>query len=110
MKRIAVNHGWQFRSIKDQSNGAAWQPVTLPHDAMIHESRDPHTANGYNTGYYPGGTYEYRMTIELTTPAPSPTPNFGPQIRLHSTPHAPNCTTQTAPCSTPMPSVLVSAR
>ncbi|MBH0362777.1 MULTISPECIES: hypothetical protein [Bifidobacterium] len=41
MKRIDVNHGWRFRSIGKDRDTAARQPVTLPHDAMIHESRDP---------------------------------------------------------------------
>lgn len=61
MQRIDVNHDWQFRSI----DGGSWRPVALPHDAMIHEHRDPDTANGYNTGYYPGGTYEYRTTLRF---------------------------------------------
>lgn len=39
-----------------QSEGAF---ITLPHDAMIHENRDPHTKNGAQTGFYPGGNYEY---------------------------------------------------
>jgi len=34
-------------------------PITLPHDAMITETRSPHTPNGHNTGYYPGGIYRY---------------------------------------------------
>ncbi|MBW3091282.1 glycoside hydrolase family 2 TIM barrel-domain containing protein [Bifidobacterium miconisargentati] len=66
MKRIDVNHHWQFRSI----DGGSWQSVTLPHDAMIRETRDPNTPNGYNTGYYPGGIYEYRTTLHVAaTPA-----------------------------------------
>ncbi|KAB7787607.1 glycoside hydrolase family 2 protein [Bifidobacterium cebidarum] len=66
MKRVNINSGWQFRSIG--GGKGAWQPVTLPHDAMIHEPRTPRTGNGYNTGYYPGGTYEYRTTLDLADP------------------------------------------
>ena len=67
MQRIDVNHHWQFRSI----DGGAWQSITLPHDAMIHERRDPHTANGYNTGYYPGGSYEYRTVMHFASEPPA---------------------------------------
>ncbi|PLS24821.1 glycoside hydrolase family 2 protein [Bifidobacterium imperatoris] len=64
MKRVNINSGWQFRSISSAGKGA-WQSITLPHDAMIHEPRTPRTGNGYNTGYYPGGSYEYRTTLDL---------------------------------------------
>ena len=64
MRRVDINSQWQFRSIGGKGSGV-WQSVTLPHDAMIHEHRDPDTANGYNTGYYPGGTYEYRTTLRF---------------------------------------------
>lgn len=39
--------------------------LTLPHDAMIHEKRDPNTPNGAQTGFYPGGNYEYVKTFEV---------------------------------------------
>ena len=38
--------------------------ITLPHDAMIHEARDPNTPNGAQTGFYPGGNYEYIKRFE----------------------------------------------
>jgi beta-galactosidase len=38
-------------------------PVTLPHDAMLFEPRDPNTANGSHTGFYPGGKYRYTKTF-----------------------------------------------
>lgn len=44
-----------------QSNTAM---LTLPHDAMIHEKRDPNTQNGAQTGFYPGGNYEYVKTFD----------------------------------------------
>ncbi|PJM76885.1 glycoside hydrolase family 2 TIM barrel-domain containing protein [Bifidobacterium felsineum] len=70
MKRVNINSGWQFRSIGGKRSGrkGAWQSITLPHDAMIHEPRTPRTGNGYNTGYYPGGTYEYRTTLDFVDP------------------------------------------
>lgn len=39
------------------------KPVTLPHDAMIMEEKDPECPNGGRTGYYPGGNYVYRKTF-----------------------------------------------
>ncbi len=41
-------------------------PITLPHDAMLFETRDPETRNGGNTGFHPGGRYRYSKTF----PAP----------------------------------------
>ncbi len=34
--------------------------ICLPHDAMITEARKKDTANGSQTGFYPGGIYHYR--------------------------------------------------
>lgn len=41
--------------------------VTLPHDAMIHETRNPNTQNGAQTGFYPGGNYEYIKHFDAPT-------------------------------------------
>lgn len=76
MKRVDWNDGWEFRKIKDEQGGiphaaqARWLSVTLPHDAMIHERRNPATANSYNSGYYPGGAYEYRRRFTVTGDEP----------------------------------------
>lgn len=48
------NQNWTF-----QKNGAEPVPVTLPHDAMLTEKRDPDCRNGKQTGFYPGGKYTY---------------------------------------------------
>lgn len=37
--------------------------VHLPHDGMIHEARDKTSRNGGDSGYYPGGVYEYMKTL-----------------------------------------------
>lgn len=63
MKKTDFNSGWYFRKAESKT----WEQVNLPHDAMIHEERDPNCKNGRNTGYYPGGSYEYRKCF---TPAP----------------------------------------
>ncbi|MWJ16809.1 glycoside hydrolase family 2 protein [Clavibacter michiganensis subsp. michiganensis] len=46
---------WDF-TVK---GGGAGQPVRLPHDAMIHEHRDPRAPGGADTAYFPGGAYRY---------------------------------------------------
>ncbi len=63
MKRIDFNRGWQFQ----KSGENRWQAVDLPHDAMIHETRDPESAGGAAAGYFPGGVYIYEKTF--TVPA-----------------------------------------
>ena len=72
MKRVDWNDGWEFHKVADEHSGipsslqTQRRSVILPHDAMIHERRDPATANSYNTGYYPGGAYEYRRRFTVT--------------------------------------------
>lgn len=39
--------------------------ITLPHDAMIEEKKDPECANGVRTGYYPGGDYTYEKKFRM---------------------------------------------
>ena len=49
------NEGWRYRK-----NGEdIWQNVTLPHDAMIHDKRDPASPGKDANGYFIGGVYEY---------------------------------------------------
>ena len=45
--------------------GAAASEITLPHDAMIHEKRTQNTKNQHQTGFYPGGIYEYTKQFEV---------------------------------------------
>lgn len=55
------NEAWTFWSEKDP------RPVTvnLPHDAMLHEQRDPHLPAGDASAYYPGGFYHYEKVLEV---------------------------------------------
>ena len=53
MKRTDFNQNWSC-------NGAA---VTLPHDAMIHASRDPKSPTGSAQAFFPGGSYIYEKTF-----------------------------------------------
>lgn len=39
--------------------------IRLPHDAMLKETRDAACQNGVNTGYFPGGKYEYKKTFSI---------------------------------------------
>ena len=54
MKRIAFNTEWLC-------NG---QPVTLPHDAMIHGERKADALSGSAQAYFPGGEYVYEKRFE----------------------------------------------
>lgn len=54
MKKRCFNTGWIC-------NGEA---VTLPHDAMIHETRAAGNPSGSAGGYFPGGKYVYEKTFE----------------------------------------------
>lgn len=60
MRRIDFNQGWMFAK-----KGGEAVPVSLPHDAMLHETRDPACANGKTTGYFPGGCYLYTKTFRV---------------------------------------------
>lgn len=53
--------GWTFHKI-----GYAAIPVDLPHDAMLLEERDGNVFKGVNTGYFPGGKYQYEKQFVLT--------------------------------------------
>jgi beta-galactosidase len=60
MKHVNFTQGWEFQ----KANAETWQAVNLPHDAMIHEKRDPDCVNGTNTGFFPGGKYVYRKQFD----------------------------------------------
>ena len=53
MKKRNFNSGWYC-------NGSA---VTLPHDAMLHEARDPNAACGSAGAFFPDGEYVYEKTF-----------------------------------------------
>lgn len=69
MKGIAFNDGWAYRHLDEGAavGGAAvgaavaeaWQPVELPHDAMICEPRDERAPSAHNSGWFVGRDYEY---------------------------------------------------
>lgn len=73
MRKESFNDSWLVkRAVTDaedaytpsdvQEEKKEWM-VTLPHDAMIWEKRDPENAAGAACGFYPGGNYEYTKTL-----------------------------------------------
>ena len=71
MIRENFNENWQVTKGNSSSRVAAFlgneevHTVHLPYDAMIHEERTPDTANGAQTGFYPGGEYIFQKTVEI---------------------------------------------
>ena len=57
--KLDLNLGWQFSDARH----SGFQTVDLPHDAMLHEKRDPKCKNGQNIGYFPGGRYVYERSF-----------------------------------------------
>ena len=66
MRKIKFNQDWvvsdsssktvnSLLSNKTQSG----KTITLPYDCMIHEKRTKNTKHGSQTGFYPGGNYQY---------------------------------------------------
>ena len=60
MKKTPFGNGWRFQS----SVNPAWEPVTLPHDAMLYETRRADAPSGSGGAYFEGGSYVYEKTFE----------------------------------------------
>lgn len=60
MKAVPFNTGWVFRKGEE-----AAVPVTLPHDAMLGETRVPGGAGGTGGAFFPGGFYTYEKTFDV---------------------------------------------
>ena len=58
MQKTNFNTGWKFAK-----QGESLQPVTLPHDAMIHQVRDASNPSGSAQSYFPGGSYIYEKVF-----------------------------------------------
>jgi len=66
MQRHNLDQGWELSELTGFAamfNPHAWQPVTLPHDAMIAKPRDPNSPTGAAGGYFPGGVASYRRKL-----------------------------------------------
>lgn len=62
MKKIDFNGEWLYRHLNTDDD---WVPVTLPHDAMLHESRSTKNLSGKNGAWFAGWDYEYIKTFSL---------------------------------------------
>lgn len=70
MSRRSFNRGWKFRSKVNPfaelgRDAATYEPVEVPHDAMISRDREPDLHLGSWGAFFPGGAYEYTNTFEL---------------------------------------------
>lgn len=61
MKRIAWNENWGFK--KQGETGS--KVITVPHDAMLEEKRDPKSPGGSAVACFPGGIYEYEKEFDV---------------------------------------------
>ena len=59
----SFNEGWFVRRQGATGFGGPVGPITVPHDAMLAEPRDPGTANSHHTGFFPGGVYRYSKSF-----------------------------------------------
>lgn len=60
MRRQAYNEGWTFWKKGQEQEKKA---VTFPHDAMIHEKRDPACKSVSAGAFFPGGIYCYEKLV-----------------------------------------------
>ena len=63
MKKQNFNSGWEFSEASGFAalfNPHAWQPVVLPHDAMIGKARAASNPSGSQGAYFPGSVANYR--------------------------------------------------
>jgi beta-galactosidase len=63
MKKQIFDHGWEFSEafgLMAMFAPQPWQPVNLPHDAMISKPRAAGNAGGAHVGYFPGSVANYR--------------------------------------------------
>lgn len=54
MKKTSFNDNWLYKG----------QTVTLPHDAMLHEQRDPNAKCGSAGAFFPDGEYVYEKSFQ----------------------------------------------
>lgn len=63
MKKLSFNQGWEYSEafgLMALFMPVPWQPVDLPHDAMIGKPRSASNPGGNNVGFFPGGIASYR--------------------------------------------------
>ncbi|HZG87985.1 glycoside hydrolase family 2 TIM barrel-domain containing protein [Paenibacillus sp.] len=66
MKRTNFNRDWQVKKQGRRFNFTdSHKKVTLPHDAMLEQERDPKQMNGTKKGYFRNGEWEYFKSFEV---------------------------------------------
>lgn len=60
LRREKFCRDWRFWKEGKEDEAVS---IDLPHDAMIHEKRNPDLENGNATGFFPGGKYVYAKSI-----------------------------------------------
>lgn len=56
------NDGWTYKRLGETSEA---KPITLPHDAMLHEQRSDTALGEHNVSWFPGYDYEYVKHFEV---------------------------------------------
>ena len=70
MKAVSFNNDWCYASgtgagiFSMGQDAPTLTPVTLPHDASIHQKRTPDAVSGGAKGFYPDGVYHYVKKFE----------------------------------------------
>ncbi|MBQ6384544.1 MAG: DUF4982 domain-containing protein [Lachnospiraceae bacterium] len=62
MKKLDFNQGWEVRCV---TTDGTFEPVSVPHDAMISEPRTADSIGEGNIGFFAGYDYEYRKVIDV---------------------------------------------
>ena len=68
MQKQCFDQGWEFSEasgLMAMFMRVPWQPVNLPHDAMISKPRAASNPGGGNVGYFPGGVANYRKKFTV---------------------------------------------
>jgi beta-galactosidase len=68
MKKQNFDQGWEYSELTGFAamfNPRAWQPVTLPHDAMISKPRSADNPSGRQGAYFPGSSANYRKKFAV---------------------------------------------
>ncbi len=62
MEKLDFNKGWSYRHLNSDEQ---YQNISLPHDALIYESRSNESDGGVNISWFIGKDYEYRKIFKI---------------------------------------------
>ena len=91
MQRLGFDRGWRFRLgeipdgvWREKLDDSDWRSVDLPHDWSIELPRDPASAGGSASGYFPAGVGWYHITNDWDQAlAPAITDNTAEEFGVH---------------------------